>query len=489
MKRRRFAVYLLAGLIFIPFLFYLSCFRMRPSRGGGQTDAVSQRRVDISDVALPQGYTIERVAEGLSFPTGVTFDEQGTPYVVESGYSYGEVFSTPRLVKIQPGSGLQEIVRGGKNGPWNGVQFYAGNVYVAEGGVMEGGKILRISSNGQVHELVTNLPSQGDHHTNGPLVAPDGYIYFGQGVATNSGVVGEDSAKFGWLKRFPKLHDVPCQDVTLTGHNFETADFLNPDQERRVKTGAFSPFGTETSAGQSVKGSVPCNGAIMRIKMDGGAPELYAWGFRNPFGFALSPEGKLYATDNGYDVRGSRPVFGTADFLWEVKQNTWYGWPDYSGSLPLTDDFFEQGDVPALNFLLKEHPNRPPEPVASFGVHSSSNGFDFSRSSDFGHVGEAFVAQFGDMAPGVGKTLHPVGFKIVRVDVTQGIIQDFAVNKGKKNGPASRTGGNGLERPVAARFNPSGNALYVVDFGVMTIGESPRPQLKTGVLWKITRSR
>jgi hypothetical protein len=44
-----------------------------------------------------------------------------------------------------------------------------------------------------------------------------------------------------------------------------------------------------------------------------------------------------------------------------------------------------------------------------------------------------------------------------------------------------------MERPVAVRFDPAGTALYVVDFGVMTIGGSPRPQLGTGVLWRITR--
>jgi hypothetical protein len=98
-------------------------------------------------------------------------------------------------------------------------------------------------------------------------------------------------------------------------------------------------------------------------------------------------------------------------------------------------------------------------------VHSSSNGFDFSRNPAFGFVGQAFVAQFGDQAPVTGKTLAPVGFKVVRVDVSSGIIKDFAVNKGGVNGPASRIGDGGLERPVAARFDPSGAALYVVDFG------------------------
>ncbi len=55
----------------------------------------------------------------------------------------------------------------------------------------------------------------------------------------------------------------------------------------------------------------------------------------------------------------------------------------------------------------------------------------------------------------------------MRVNVRNGVIEEFAVNKGKANGPASKIGGGGLERPVAARFSPDGKSLYVVDFGVL----------------------
>src|SRR3546814_5879969 len=86
--------------------------------------------------------------------------------------------------------------------------------------------------------------------------------------------------------------------------------------------------------------------------------------------------------------------------------------------------------------LLARHPSQPPEPVAAFGVHASADGFDFSRNPAFGNVGQAFVAQLGDMVPGVGKTLAPVGFKAVKVDVATGVVHDFAVNRGELQGPA-----------------------------------------------------
>jgi hypothetical protein len=57
------------------------------------------------------------------------------------------------------------------------------------------------------------------------------------------------------------------------------------------------------------------------------------------------------------------------------------------------------------------------------------------------------------------------------------------------NGPASWLGTRGLERPVAARFDPEGTALYVVDFGVMTIDrDRPWPWRETGVVWRVTRA-
>jgi hypothetical protein len=80
----------------------------------------------------------------------------------------------------------------------------------------------------------------------------------------------------------------------------------------------------------------------------------------------------------------------------------------FLGHRPLTREEFKPPGKPQLAFVLATPPNPPPTPVAVFGVHSSSNGFAFSRNPAFGHVGQAFVAQFGDMAPDVGKLLHPV---------------------------------------------------------------------------------
>ena len=469
-----------------------ACLGVVSSQGGGEIDLPPGQRVaDPADVAVHPGYRLEVVATGLTYPSGITFDDKGRPIVVEAGYAYGEDFSTGRLLRVEP-DGKKTVLAEGKNVPWTGVAFHEGNFYLAEGGTVEGGRIVKISADGKRTVLVENLPSFGDHHTNGPVIGKDGYVYFSQGTVTNAGVVGEDAMEFGWLKRHPDAHDIPCKDTTLVGQNFTSKNPLTPDDGDKASTGAFQPFNTPATPDQVVKGAIPCSGAVMRVKIDGGPVELVAWGFRNPFGLHFSPEGKLWVTDNGYDDRGSRRVFGNADWLWEVTQDRWYGWPDYADGRPLAEGEGDNRYTPAraepLRHLFKTPPNEAPKPAAYFGVHSSATGFDFSRSDAFGFKGQAFVALFGDMAANVGKVMNPVGFKVVRVDPTTGVMYDFAANKGHRIEPASKAKSGGLERPIDVEFDPSGNALYVADYGTLFVDDGKTKGFhNTGVVWRIVR--
>jgi glucose/arabinose dehydrogenase len=464
----------------------ISCAELGPSKGGGQTAAAPARHVDPRDVALPAEYRIEVIATGLNMPSGVDFDEQNRAIVVEAGYCYGETFATPRVLRVESNGSVTVLHSGADGVPWNGVACRGGDIFIAQGGELTGGRIVRLAADGKITTLIDKLPSTGDHHTNGPAIGPDGSIYFGIGTATNSGVVGADNFTFGWAKRFPQFHDIPARDIKLIGENFTTKD-------PPATTGAFVPFGTSTTPGQVIRGQLPCTGAIFRIPPTGGSAQLVAWGLRNPFGLAFAPDGRLLLSENMYDVRGSRPVWGCGDLLRAIDVKSaplWYGWPDFHGDQPLTwSDHYQAPGHPAPKFLLAEHPNPPPKPAAVLGVHSSACGLDVSRADSFGHVGDAFVTLFGDMAPTVGKVMEPVGFQVVRVNLSTGVIEPFAVNRGKSNGPASMLKTAGLERPVAARFDRTGNTLYVVDFGVLTVDKSgAHAQQNTGVLWRITKA-
>jgi glucose/arabinose dehydrogenase len=146
-----------------------------PSNGSGENVAfLPPRQINPADVAVPPGYCIEPVVTGLTYPTAVVTDEQDRVYVLEAGYSYGEDFRQPRLLRVEPDGQLSEIAVGRNNGPWTGMSYHQGAFYVAEGGELEGGRILRITADGKTTALVEGIPSMGDHHTNRPVVGPDG---------------------------------------------------------------------------------------------------------------------------------------------------------------------------------------------------------------------------------------------------------------------------------------------------------------------------
>ncbi|GAA4417499.1 hypothetical protein GCM10023187_49960 [Nibrella viscosa] len=63
-------------------------------------------------------------------------------------------------------------------GPWNSVTCRNGYFYIAEGGETAGDTIVRVSRNGERRVLIANLPTMGDHHTNGPVIGNDNYLYF-----------------------------------------------------------------------------------------------------------------------------------------------------------------------------------------------------------------------------------------------------------------------------------------------------------------------
>ena len=54
-----------------------------------------------------------------------------------------------------------------------------------------------------------------------------------------------------------------------------------------------------------------------------------AWGLRNAYGLGFLPDGRLIATEQSADARGSRPIGNAPDALYVVEQGAWYGWPDF----------------------------------------------------------------------------------------------------------------------------------------------------------------
>lgn len=445
------------------------------------------RRHEPEDILLPRGYRAEVVATGFTAPVHACFDPAGAMYVTESGHKSD---APPRVYRVDPASGSRTLVvelageRASQTGAATGAAWHEGALYLSNTD-----SVLRIEpDSGEVRDVVTGLPGLGDHQTNHPVVGPDGRLYWGQGCATNMGVVGADNFGYEWLAAHPEVCDVPGADVVLAGRNYQVPDVLgNPLAS--VVSGAYAPFGTPTVAGQRVSGSAKASGAVLSCAIDGTDLRVVAWGLRNPYGIAFHPDGRLFVTEHGSDERGARWIVGDPDDFYEVRDGAWYGWPDFASGTRLDDARWGEGGT-GREPVLAEFPDPdPPKPVASFETHAAANGFDFAPlDGPFGFGGQAFVALFGDLAPvTTPRQVVPAGFKVVRVDPETGGIVDFAVNR--RQGPASKLFHGGFERPSHCVFGPDG-ALYVVDFGEIKIAPEKggiRMKQGTGAVWRIRR--
>lgn len=361
--------------------------------------------------AVPAGFRAVALAGGIDGPAGVAVDDLGSAYVIEGGN---------RLIRLGPGGGRDLVSQGATGAMWTGVAQSHGVLYVTASGAVEGGQLLRIDFSGRTNVVMSGLPV-GDHSIQSPRVGPDGLVYVGVGTVTRSGIVDKDAP---WRRTARNNHDIPCQDVTLSGHNAV---------EDHSQTGAFVPYGTPTKAGQIIAGQVPCTGSVLRTSQDGGAVQLVAWGFENPRGLAFTPEGRLYLLDDRGD--GARAGTGE-DQLFAVAPGVWYGWPDLAAA-------------PSAKPLLATAPNPPPPALASFPAGVRATAFDVARADLFGGSVQAYIGL------SAGRTA-----KVVRVNLRDGSSADFA----------DFPGGSGV---AALQFSPDGQILYVLD--------------QAGTLWQIVR--
>jgi glucose/arabinose dehydrogenase len=349
--------------------------------------------------------------------------------------------------------------------PVNGLCWYDGSLIISEGG--NPGRISRLDpETRELRTILDGLPGFGNYHTNMVAVGPDGKLYFSQGAMTNSGVIGLDSQDLAWLREVPHNCDVPGYDITLAGFEAETRD-PRCRCGTTVRTGAFAPFGTSAKH-RRIAGRVPCTAAVMRCDPDGSNLELVAWGLRNAYGLGFLPDGRLLATDQGADMRGSRPIANCPDFLYEVCLGAWYGWPDFYGGRPGTD--------PA-GFVLANHHELPPPARALVEFKPNSSAVKFAIVPDgLPHAGDLIVALFGDEKPMTAPQGPRVGRAVVRVS-----LRDWSTHPL----PALP-----LARPIDVAFCPCSQAVYVLDFGEFEIAadKGVAARAGSGSLWKLRPS-
>ena len=198
-------------------------------------------------------------------------------------------------------------------------------------------------------EIIKNVPNYGDYNSSFVRIYGE-YLFVTIGAATNSGVVGQDNQ---WLVDYPENHDVSPKSISIKGINF--------GQE---KTGAFVSYKTSNIKGQIITEHKPGNSSIIIYNLTTGAQENFAWGIRNMKAIDITSEGKIIVTVGGMEDRGLRPVKGDSDYIYQIKKNVWYGFPDYTGGDPITSPKFKGFNNETIPFILDKHPTtNPPAPI------------------------------------------------------------------------------------------------------------------------------
>ncbi|RDV11471.1 sugar dehydrogenase [Pontibacter diazotrophicus] len=473
-------------------------------------------------IRLPEGYEIEKIADGLTYPTSVTWDDRGNMYVAEAGGTFlDEEDASARILRIKANGTATEVANlDGKIYPAiSGMTWHNGAFYITHRDRELYGCVSRVTPDGEITQILGGIvDSKSDHQPNDVRVGRDGRMYVCVGIGGNSGYMDENMIPF--VLKAPDGHPTPARDIVLTGYNIELPDFREGGKGT-VLTGAFMPFGTATEPGQVVKGSRKAGGTILVFDPENAEATVqpYAWGFRNAIGIAWNRDNEMFIAVNGYDNAAGRPINDYHDGTYRVREGAWYGWPDFAANFsPVTDARFKPNSsaIPPtykgrervakeLHFLIDHKASGLEQPDTSLilGLHevnASPSKPDVAPEGWGDYADHLFVPEYGDFQ-WITNPLRDkfAGNRIVRMKTSgSGEHTVHAFIQNEKSGPASQQGrlGEGIERPYDVKFGPDG-AMYIVDFGshrtsLKRIAEGHFPidfDRGTGMVWRVAKTK
>lgn len=505
-------------------------------RGPGIIPVELRKPIDRAIVEFPADYELERFVTNLTAPSAMAFDTaRNALLVAESGAGGRE----PRILGFGLGDGSTfTVYPQGRQflglrsipfrmyGPIGGMTVRDGTIYVSHRDKRDLGVISAVTYEGTGSTVVGGLPARGDYGVTDVIFGPDGRLYFGVGAATNSGVVGLDNWAVGWVQRHPEVADRPFVPVRLRGSKFFTNNpraGLFTGSELAI-TAPDQPFGVYYRTRIGAAPDHKPNAAIYSVNPTGGIAEdlrVEAHGIRYPLGLAFSRFDRLYASNQGMQLRGTRPVKDDPDTVLQIPAGSkrWLGWPDFTADLaPVTDEAFQPLKLPGLSDYLRrtgnteltflmEHggelnaPDQIDRDTLVRGTFQSQSGAAkmtfVPQESAFGEYGDQLlVALSGDRAPfatmGRKPKDGPLGGKVVRLDVDPGsnkVVHDFIRNTaGVPRSKAGDANPDMLERPADVKVGPDGS-LYVLDFGRLAMrGGKERITPRTGQVFRLRTS-
>jgi Raf kinase inhibitor-like YbhB/YbcL family protein len=219
----------------------------------------------IQSLTVPQGFRVQRFAEGLDNPRMLAVADDGTVYVTQR---------TPgNLVMLRDTDGdgivdLQKIVVRQRN--LHGIAIHGREIFLADIKAIYAGDILADGRIGERRIVTAGLPDGGQHPNRTLAFSPDGELFVSVGSTCN------------------ECREPNPQHATLQRVGNEAARSSRPDQSA--------------------------------------AREIYASGLRNALGFGWHPgSGRLYAFDNGIDWLGNDEQSEELNEITAAGQR--FGWP------------------------------------------------------------------------------------------------------------------------------------------------------------------
>ena len=404
---------------------------------------------DAGGITLPAGFCATIFADSLGQTRHIAVAANGDVYVNSSSDgSPGDKPPADRsyLIALRDTNhdGRADVIqrfgptagKGGHGG--TGIGLHGGAVYAEEGGSIVKyvlGPTGLVPSTA-VLTVVSGLPVTGDHPMHSFAIDSAGALYVNLGSATNSCQTKNRTLQSPGRK--------PCTELETRGGIWRY-DANKTDQR-------FSPA------------------------------ERYATGIRNAVGIALSPDGKLYATQHGRDQLAENwpklytPEQGQnlpSEELLAIQQGGDYGWPTCyfdptQQKLVLAPEFGGDGGH-ALGDCGQKL-----APAAFFPAHWAPDGLMFYSGSQFPehYRGGAFIAFHGswNRAPGPqgGYQVVFVPFSGGKPTVQPGQYEMFATGFAGAQVQPDRA----AHRPVGLAQGPDG-ALYITDD-------------KAGRVWRVT---
>lgn len=499
---------------------------------------------DVPGVLVETGYDLRLAVGGLTYPSNIAVNG-ARAFVSESGFSPDSPPNVKEITLPETGMGTARIILtpamlppGRALPPFTDVTVKDGMVYLAhrQTGVnmWPVGAISRFDPDSPAstfETILTGLPSVGDHQNNVVVFGADGRAYFGQGSATNTGIVGSDNVP-RWAADYPGFSDTAPVAITLNGTSFTARVPTSLDPDANAVTAPYRPFDTGAVAAGTVipaaTPSAPAYGGIIAgigavYSFDPAAADaastlrLEAWGLRNPFGLAFDRQDptRLFISNNGSDIRGqagdpnqpfnpdtyviqgNRPVAQDQDDMFAITvggEVEFFGWPEFlhgaDGQPRLASDplfcqspTLSAADCPGLIFDEAFRNSLTVQPaLTQVGQYVSVTGFETSPGGRFGFPGDLFVTESGSFGPQTG-AFEFTGYKVSRIDRVTGAEVNFVVNQGTT--PDELFVPQKMNKPVSAVF--AGDRLAIVDLGVLEPGIDLF-QSGTGKVWLLVRT-